>query len=139
MKRVVSVFISMAFLVTCCMGTALAYSEIEPYASLTLSYYAVDMVGGNGTAYIDFSVGASKFADEVGVDSIRIYKSNGAYVRTVRGSASNGLIFFDSDWHSDRYAVSLSSGLYYAEVTVFATVGALTDSRTITTSTVRVA
>lgn len=118
------------------MGTALAHSEIEPHASLTLSYYAVDMVGGNGAAYIDFSVGASKFADEIGVDSIRLYKSNGSYVRTVRGSASNGLILVDSDWHSDRYGVPLSSGFYYAEVTVFATVGSITDSRTITTSTV---
>ena len=139
MKRMISVCLATALLLTCCMGSALASSEIVPFASLTLSYYDVDMVsGGKETAYIDFSVGASKFADEVGIDSIRVYESNGDYVKTVFGSASNGLIIFDTDWHSDRYELSLPPGSYYAEVTVFATVGSDTDSRTVTTSTVRI-
>ena len=140
MKRIFSVTLATALLLTCCMGTALAYSEIEPYASPTLSYYDADMVsGGNGTAYIDFAVSSSKLADELGVEVIRFYESNGDYVKTVYGSVSNGLIYQDDMWHNDSYKVSLPSGnSYYAEVTVFATVGSETDSRTVTTSTVRI-
>ena len=139
MKRVFSFVIVTALLLTCCMGTVLAASPIEPYASLTISYYDADMVsGGKGTAYIDFSIGSSKLADELGVDVIRIYRSNGDCVKTVYRSVSNGLIYTDDSWHNDSYEISLSSGSYYAEVTVFATVGSITDSRTVTTSTVRI-
>ena len=95
--------------------------------------------GGKGSAYINFSVNSIKLADELGVKVIKIYKSNGDYVKTVYGSVSNGMIYQDGMCHNDFYEVSLTSGVtYYAEVTVFATVGSTTDSRTVTTSTVKI-
>lgn len=140
MKRMISVCLMTAFLLTCCMGVASASSKVELYASSTLSYYEVNMVsGGKGSAYINFSVNSIKLADELGVKVIKIYKSNGDYVKTVYGSVSNGMIYQDGMCHNDFYEVSLTSGVtYYAEVTVFATVGSTTDSRTVTTSTVKI-
>ena len=139
MKRIFSFVISLTLLLTCFVGTTLAVSPAEPYASLTISYYDADMVsGGKGTAYIDFSIGSSKFADELGVDVIKIYTSAGRHVKTVYGSIANGLICTDDSWHNDSYEVSLPAGSYYAKVTVFATAGSLTDSRTVTTSIVRI-
>ena len=139
MKRILSTFIATVLLITCCIGTSLAASEVDTYASLTLSYYYAEMFnGGKGTASIDFYVSSNKFVDEIGVDSIKIYESDGDYVKTISGTISNGLIGLDSYEHGDFYDVSLSPGSYYAKVTVFATLGSVTDSRTITTSTVRV-
>lgn len=141
MKRFFSAFICTLFLLTCCIGSVTAATPIEvmPYASETLSYYYVNLKSsGDNDAQVRFSVGSGKMADEIGIESIQIYKSNGSYVRTIYGSTANGLILTDSDWHSDSYEIPLSSGSYYAEVTVFATVGSITDSRTVTTSTVRI-
>lgn len=141
MKRVLSLFATVALLITCNITAAFAASnpEIETYASLTLSYYYVEMFSdGKGTADIDFSVRSNKFTDEIGIDSIKIYESDGDYIKTIYGSRSNGLILTDSDWHSDSYEISLPAGSYYAKVTVFATIGSITDSRTVTTSTVRI-
>ena len=139
MKRIFSVFVTMFLFFTCCIGTSLASSELEPYASLTLSSYSAEMIStGTGTADVDFSVNSSRVADKIGADVIRIYKLNGECVKTVYGSVKNGLVYENDTFHNTSYDVSLSSGSYYAKVTVFATLGSITDSKTITTSTVRV-
>lgn len=110
MKRMISVCLMTAFLLTCCMGVASASSKVELYASSTLSYYEVNMVsGGKGSAYINFSVNSIKLADELGVKVIKIYKSNGDYVKTVYGSVSNGMIYQDGMCHNDFYEVSLTA------------------------------
>ena len=138
MKRVFSIILAVMLFVTCCGGTALGTNEIEPHASLTISYYDVDLVVGDssGSLYIDFSVKSGKLADSIGVEKIDIYKSNGTYVTTVTGTESNGLIRANSSRNIGTYKYKGTSGTsYYAEVTVFATVGSITDSRTVTTST----
>ena len=138
MKRVFSVILAVMLFVTCCGGTALAANEIEPYASPTLAYYDVELLVGDsrGMLWIDFDVTASKLADSVGIKEIKIYKSNVTYVTTITGTTSNGLVLNNNNLHVGTYEYKGISGTsYYAEVTVFATVGSITDSRTVTTST----
>ena len=125
--------------ITCCCGTALAANEIEPYASPTLSYYDVELLAGDsrGMLWVDFDVRSGRLADEVGIEEIKIYRSNGTYVTTITGTTSNGLVETDYNMHMGTYEYKGTSGIsYYAEVTVFATIGSTSDSRTITTSTV---
>ncbi len=139
MRRVFSVILAVMLFVTCCGGTALAANDIEPYASLTLSYYDIDLSAGNskGKLYIDFDVRSNKMTDEIGIEEIKIYRSNGSLVTTIAGTTSNDLINTDVSMHAGSYPYTGTSGTsYYAEVTIFATVGSDSDSRTITTSTV---
>ena len=75
--------------------------------------------------------------EEVGIEEIKIYRSNGSLVTTIAGTTSNDLINTDVSMHAGSYPYTGTSGTsYYAEVTIFATVGSDSDSRTITTSTV---
>ena len=139
MKRVFSIILAAVLFITCVGGTAMAAHEVEPYASLTLSYYDVDLVAGDskGVLSVGFTVRSGKLADEIGVEKIKIYKSDGSFVTTITGTTSNGLVWEDGSGHKGTYKYKGTSGTsYYAEVTVFATVGSDSDSRTITTSTV---
>lgn len=139
MKRVLSVFISTVLLFVCCIGTTSAASKIEPYASLTISYSFAEIYNnGNGTIDVDCSVRSNKMADEIGVESIEIFRLDGSRVKIVYGSTANGLINHNSSTYGKSYVVSLSPGSYYAKVTVFASVGSITDSKTITTSALKI-
>lgn len=141
MKRIFAVLLTLGVLFTCCYGTAFAMDYYDARASYTLSGYSAELYSDShkGEVYINYNVHASKLADSVGVESITFYKANGAYVNTVYGSVSNGLVGTKTSMHGGDYYPSLTSGVsYYAEVTVYATVGDLYDSRTITTSTVKV-
>ena len=138
MKRFFSMILAIMLFTTCCSSTVLAANDIEPYASLTLSYYYVELSAGDsrGTLYIDFNVTSNKLADSIGVEEIKVYKSNGTLVSTIAGTTSNGLIRNNYNIHNSAYKYKGTSGTsYYAEVTIFATVGSDSDSRTITTST----
>lgn len=142
MKRIFSAILTLGVLFTCCCGTAFALEDYDTRASYTLSVYSAQLYAGNrsGEVYVNYDVESGKLADSIGVKSIVFYKSNGDYVTTIYGSTSNGLIGTGTSLHDgDYYYYSLTSGVsYYAEVTVFATKGSLSDSRTITTSTVKV-
>jgi hypothetical protein len=139
MKRTFTFVLALTMVLTCCSGAALA-ATFSPQASLTLSYYEVVLLAGSksGEIRINYDVGASKLADSLGVSSIEIYKSNGSYVTTITGTTSNGLVRNNSSSHMGVYSYIGTSGVsYYAKVTVFATVGSVSDSRTVTTSTVK--
>ena len=76
----------------------------------------------------------------IGVSQIKIYRSNGQYVTTIQGSASNGLLINSNDAHNDIYTYTGTSGTsYYAVVTVYAYDGSRSDSQEIKTNTVRAA
>ncbi len=139
MKRTFTFALALTMVLTCCSGAALA-ATFSPQASLTLSSYEVMIKAGSksGEIRINYDVTASKLADSLGVSSIEIYKSNGSYVTTITGTTSNGLVRNDSGSHMGVYSYIGTSGVsYYAKVTIFATVGSVSDSRTITTSTVK--
>lgn len=136
-KRILSVGLILTLMLTLCGGMALA---AEPRASLTLSYYPVGVSKGDNEGEIDigYDVLASQKADEVGVSSIKIYKSDGTYVTTITGTTGNGLIRTNATRHRSIYTYEGTSGVtYYAEVTVYAKIGSNSDSRTVTTPTVK--
>lgn len=135
-KRFLSLGLVLTLMLTLCGGMALA---AEPRASLTLSRYPIAVSKGEneGEIKILYDVMASREADEVGVSSIEIYESDGTYVTTITGTTGNGLIDTNTTRHRSSYIYKGTSGVtYYAEVTVFATVGSDSDSRTVTTPTV---
>lgn len=140
MKRMISLILALGMMLTCFCGTAFAVNTPDMRASLTIYSYNVTLKAGDsrGAIKIAYSVGSSKAADSVGVESIAIYKSDGTPVVTISGSTSNGLIRSDSSINKGDYSYTLTSGVsYYAVVTVFARAGSEYDSREVTTSTVK--
>ena len=136
-KRIVSVGLVIAVALSVCCGIAFA---VETRASLTLTAYSASTLAGDNTGEvkINYDVRASDIADEVGVSSIEIYKSNGSYVTTITGKTSNGLIRTDATRHKSNYVYKGTSGTsYYAVVTVFATVGSDSDSREVKTNSTK--
>lgn len=140
MKRIFSFILVLAMIFTCCGAASATDGVADTRASLTLSGYSAILTAGTsrGVVNINYDVRASKLADSVGVKSITLYRADGSHVITINGSTSNGLIRTSSNIKKGDYSYTLTSGVsYYAEVTVFATVGSLTDSKTITTDTVK--
>ena len=141
MKRIVSIALTAALALACCFGSAFANDEIMPLSSPTIMGQSASMKGGNvsGELRISFDINAKRSADEVGVLSIEIYRSTGAYVETIYGTVDNGLVLTSSIKHAGTYSyTNAESGkFYYAVVTLYATIGSLTDSETITTATVK--
>ena len=108
--------------------------------STTFSLFIASASKGDsaGEIKINYDVQASQPADQVGISSIKIYKSDGTYVTTITGTTKNGLIRTGAGRHKSTYIYKGSSGTsYYAVVTGFATVGSDSDSRTVTTGTVQ--
>lgn len=138
MKRVLSWILAVIVVCSICGKTAYAL-ESGVYASLTLRDYNARLGKGDsaGNIRISFDVKSTKMADSLGVSSIVIYTADDEYVTTITGSTRNGLIREDGSIHAGTYPCTLTSGIsYYAEVTVFATIGDTSDQRVITTNTV---
>lgn len=109
-------------------------------SSPTLSSYSAVATQGSSTGkiIITYDVCANAIASSLGVSKIEIYKSNGTYVTTIYPTSLNGLKTTNAMWHRSSYTYTGTSGTsYYAEVTVFATIDGVTDSRTVTTNTVK--
>lgn len=136
-KRFLPLFLVVMLALSLCCVTALA---VESYASITLGGMTVTAASGSkqGEIKISYDVKASGIADKVGISSIKIYKSNGAYVTTISGSTENGLIRTNAIRHKSSYIYNGTSGTsYYAVVTVFADIGSDSDSIEVTTSTAK--
>lgn len=138
MRRIFASLIATMVLFSC-FGIVYA-ADTSNRASLTLSRYGADVFPGDrsGEIIVSYDVKASLYANSVGVESITFYTDDGTPVTTVTGTTSNGLIRTNSSGHSSDFVYTLPSGDYYAKVTVFARIGSNYDSRTVTTSTVRV-
>lgn len=139
MRRLLASF-TLLIMVFSCVSMVSAAEPATDRASLTLSRYFAELFtgDGDGKVIVSFDVKASKTADSVGVESIAFYTDDGVYVKSVTGSTSNRLIENNTGFHGGDFYYTLPSGDYYAEVTVFARIGTDYDSRTVTTSTVRV-
>lgn len=135
-KRTLSLGLVLTMMLTLCGGMAFA---AEPRGSSTLFYYPVGVATGDNKGEIDicYDVMANQEADEVGIASIKIYRSSGSYVTTITGTLENGLIRTHAGSHRSTYTYKGTSGVtYYAEVTVFAKIGTDFDSRVVTTPTI---
>lgn len=141
MKRVISMALSAFFAFTCCVGSAFADGGIMPLSSPTIMGQGASMKAGNfpGELRISYNINAKRSADEVGVLTIELYNSDGSYADTIYGSTDNGLIRTSSIKNMGTYSYSdaVSGQYYYAVVTLYATIGDLSDSETITTATVK--
>lgn len=127
-------------LINNCSGVAFAASSEMMRSSPTLNAYSAILRESSikGTIKISYDVAANKNAESLGVSSIKIYKADGSYVTTIYGTTQNGLIVSQDFRHISSYPYTGTSGTsYYAEVTVFATIDGVTDSRTVTTNTVK--
>lgn len=139
MKKVFACFLACIMAFSCCAG-ALAVTEDMMRASVTISSSVATASSGanTGEVKITYQVRASKTASPIGASSIAIYKADGSYVTTIRGTTSNGLMASNTTSKSGTYTYKGTSGTsYYAKVTLSATAGSEYDSRTVTTNTAR--
>ena len=140
MKRLckqVSLLLIVLALLMSSSGVAFAMSADAMRSSPTLNAYSAILKEGTaaGKVIVSFDVAANKQASSLGVSSIKIYKANGSYVTTINGTVQNGLKATQNFRYISLYTYTGISGTsYYAEVTVFATIDGVTDSRTITTT-----
>lgn len=144
MKRAISIMLIFSLALGCCLTNAFADEGIMPMASPTImSQYAIMDPGtktgiNTGSLEISYDITAKSSATELGVSSIKLYRSDGTYITTIIGTTENGLIGSGLE-HMDTYSYvgGVSGRYYYAEVTLFATIGDISDSVTITTATVK--
>lgn len=144
MKRTISMILILSLALSFCLSIAFADEEIMPMASLTIMSQCAVMDPGiktginTGSLEISYEITAKRSATELGVSSIKLYRSDGTYITTITGTTENGLIGSGVK-HMDTYsyAYGVSGRYYYAEVTLFATIGDVSDSVTITTATVK--
>lgn len=110
-------------------------------ASLYLSDYLAILSEGHdsGELIISFSVDATGKMDQVGINKIVLYRTDGNETITIFGSTRNGLIEANTYETSGDYTFTgLTSGAYYyAVVTVFAKDASGSDARAITTKTMQ--
>ena len=135
-KKAIFFFLCLALLSGPCYTIAEA---AEVWASDILTSYTVALAQGSspGELVVKYDVRCNAAAT-VGVESIVIYRSTGAYVTTITGTTSNGLLKDEAYRCSGTYTYQGTSGTYYyAIVTVSADSGTIHDSRDITTSTVK--
>lgn len=136
MKRFAAIILILVLTVTCTLGIANAATKetVSPRASLTITSTSVGSYTGDNKGEVDFdySIVPTRSADKLGVSSIVIHKPDGSTV-TITGTTANGLIGSGSI-HAGTYTYKGIAGQpYYAEITLFATIGSNTDSRTRTT------
>ncbi len=137
-KRSIISFSIALIMIIAVLGSATA-SASALRSSPTLSSYGVIITKGSSTGkiVITYDVLANSIADSVGVSSMKIYKSDGSYVTTIRATSLNGFTASGVGSHRNSYIYTGTSGTsYYAEVIVFATINGVTDSRTVKTNTV---
>lgn len=141
MKRITAMLLAVLFTLGCFGGALAAEEGIMPLASPTIMGQSASMKAGteSGELRINYNINAVKRADEVGVSTIKIYKSDGSYVTTIYGSKDNDLIHYDTIKNMGTYSYkdATPGEYYYAKVTLYATIGNESDSEVITTATVR--
>lgn len=137
-RSVISFSIALIMIITI-LGSATASASVLRSSPTLSSYGVIITKGANaGKIVITYDVLANSIADSVGVSSMKIYKSDGSYVTTIRATSLNGFTDSGVMSHRNSYTYTGTSGTsYYAEVTVFATIDGVTDSRTVTTNTVK--
>lgn len=139
-KRLLTIALSLAIAFSVCIGVAIADTPDSLRSSPTLFRYSAIASQGSssGKIVITYDVTANIDADSLGVSQMKIYKSDGGYVTTIYPTALNNFKASNTVRHRASYTYTGTSGTYYyAEVTVFATIDGVTDSRTITTNTVK--
>ncbi len=138
MKRLTTMLLALSLTLACCLGVAAAADDgIAPLASVTITKTSAVSYTGDNTGEIDieYNIMATGLADKLGVSTIVIHKPDGS-TDTVTGTTKNGLVGSGVSHLGTYTYTGIAGKSYYAEVTLFSTIGSNSDSRTITTRTV---
>lgn len=138
-KKLAFVFACLVFLTTALCQTASAI-ELSPQASLYLSNYGARLYQGSssGTISVEFTVSATQDSDLVGVSNISIYKEDGTFVTSVRGSVGNRFLDTDTKTHIGYYTYRGEvNTVYYMVLTMYAERDGGSDYRLYTTNNCR--
>ena len=118
-----------------------AVSAAEARASDYLSGYGATLAQGNtsGGIVVNYYVNSSKpGVTQIGVSKIEIYTSSGVLFKTVYGTTANGLIANTNMVHAGSYPITCAGNKeYYAKVTVMGRNSDGSDSRVITTNSIK--
>ena len=139
-QRICLLIVAIILALFVCVESVSAETYDMLRASPTLTRYSAIITSGSsaGKIVITYDIAANDIADSLGVSKMVIYKSDGGYVTTIYATALNNFKASNTVRHRASYTYTGTSGTsYYAEVTVFATIDGVTDSRTITTNTVK--
>lgn len=116
-------------------------SAAEARESSYLTSYMVSLAKGLGSGQLDvvYQVKSVKLnLTGIGVSKIQIYTSSGTLYRTIYGTTINGLMKSSGTSHSGVYTITCTPDTsYYCVVTVIAKDSNGSDTRQITTSTVK--
>ena len=110
----------------------------EARASAWFTGYGASIVAaGNGKIKIEFTVVGTGTMTKLGASTIYIYKSNGAFVKTISYTTSGNVYMmgYNTAYHSGSVPYSGVAGQkYYAVVTFFAKNSSGSDTRSYTTA-----
>ena len=138
-KRLVVCVLAFMLLFSC-VQFASANSVADTQASHYLHGYTTYLFPGSssGDIRLEYIISANSVMQSVGVSKIVVYKPDGSYVTTITGTVSNGLLGTSDAHHSGNYIYHGTPGTsYYFAVTVYAGDSTGSDSRTVTTNTVK--
>ncbi len=134
MKRIITLIVCVALTTSLCCLSANASTK----ASDHLRSYSATLYTGNsrGQLQLSFNVYAYSTSTSIGISQVKVYKSDGSYVKTIQGSTSNGLLASSRRSFSNTYNLAVEAGKnYYLEVTFTAKDSSGSDSKTYTTNT----
>lgn len=138
-KKMALVFTSLVLLIASLCPAASAI-ELSPRASYYLSGYGACLYEGTsrGSVRVEFTVSANEEADRVGVSNLSVYKADGTFVASVKGSLVNGLLEDGVKTHIGGYTFyGEPNTVYYMELTMYAEFNGGSDSRLYTTNSCR--
>lgn len=132
--RSISVILVIVFLVSAPVQALAA----EARASAWFTGYGASIVAaGNGKIKIEFTVVGTGTMTKLGASTIDIYKSNGAFIKTISYTTSgNGYMMgYNTAFHSGSVPYSGVAGQkYYAVVNFYAKNSSGSDTRSYTTA-----
>lgn len=138
-KRIAVTLLLVILLIICAIPTsASTFSQIRASKYLNSYFAMLDQGTTAGNLSLSFSVVATGKMNLVGISRINVYKANGTFVETITGTVANGLLGASDMHHSGNYTYHGTPGTsYYFAVTVYAGDSTGSDSRTVTTNTVK--
>ena len=138
-KKMTLVFASLVLLIAALCQAAAAI-EVSPRASLYLSNYGASLYQGDasGSVRVEFTVSATRESDRVGVSNLTVYKGDGTFVASVKGSVVNGLLAEGLKTYPGSYTFyGERNTVYYMVLTMYAERDGGSDSRQYTTNQCR--
>ncbi len=140
MKRILALALAVLMSFSCCVKVTSA-AEIVPYSiqeSPTISTRLARLFKGDerGKLVVSYTVTSTGYAESIGLAKVEMYDFHNNLVATIRGSRYEGTV---GTGHGNSGTVDFygtPGEYYYADVTVFATIGNVYDEKTIFTGTV---